>query len=90
VDEDLAVFKPNRGYLVMYILLTETGCAIFAFSTVNERRCFVVETVESLRRLIHECIILRNKLPTHFGWVDIIMRRIVVGRNGIRHDGWRK
>ena len=66
MDEDLAVFEPNRGYLVVYFLskklrlvekkslgdetdlLTVTGGAIFAFSTVNERRCFVVETVETV------------------------------------------
>jgi len=66
VNEDLAVFKPNRGDLVVYFLvekfrlvekrslnnetdlLTVTGSAIFAFSTVNERRCFVVETVETM------------------------------------------
>ena len=66
MDEDLAVFKPNRGYFVVYLLrkgesdrkkrtlddetdlLTVTGGAIFAFSTMNERRCFVVETVEAV------------------------------------------
>jgi hypothetical protein len=48
VDEDLAVFKPNRGYLVVNFLLTVTGLAVFAFRTMNERRCFVVETVETV------------------------------------------
>jgi hypothetical protein len=54
---------------------------------MNEGRSFVVETVETVRRLIHMCIILRNKLPSYFRWDDIIMRRVIVGRSGIRHDG---
>jgi hypothetical protein len=74
-------------------LLTVTGCAIFSLGTMDEGRCFVVETVQTMGRLIHVCIILRHKLPSHFRWDDIIMRRITVGRgvtvgrSGIRHNG---
>ena len=60
---------------------------------MDEGRCFVVETVQTMGRLIHVCIILRHKLPSHFRWDDIIMRGITVGRgvtvgrSGIRHNG---
>jgi hypothetical protein len=54
---------------------------------MDEGGCFVVETVQTIGRLIHVCIILRHKLPSHFRWDDIIMRRVTVGRSGIRHDG---
>jgi hypothetical protein len=93
VDEDLAVLKPNGGDLGVNFLLTVTGCAIFSLGTMDEGRCFVVETVQTMGRLIHVCIILRHKLPSHFRWDDIIMRRITVGRgvtvgrSGIRHNG---
>ena len=68
-------------------LLAVTGCAIFSLSTMDEGGCFVIETVQTIRRLIHVCIILRHKLPSHFRWDDIIMRRVTVGRSGIRHNG---
>jgi len=86
MDEDLAVLKPNGGDLVVNLLLTETGCAIFSLRPMDEGRCFVVETMQTMRRLIHVCIILRHKLPPHFRWDDII-RGVTVGRSGIRHDG---
>jgi len=54
---------------------------------MDEGGCFVVETVQTIGRLIHVCIILRHKLPSHFRWDDIIMRRVTVGRSGIRHNG---
>jgi hypothetical protein len=54
---------------------------------MDEGGCFVIETVQTIGRLIHECIILRHKLPSHFRWDDIIMRRVTVGRSGIRHNG---
>ena len=56
---------------------------------MNEGRIFVVETVETMGRLIHVCIILRHKLPSHFRWDDIITTRVTVGRSGIRHNGGR-
>jgi len=68
-------------------LLAVTGCAIFSLSTMDEGGCFVIETVQTIGRLIHVCIILRHKLPSHFRWDDIIMRRVTVGRSGIRHNG---
>jgi len=68
-------------------LLTVTGCAIFSLRTMDEGRCFVVETVQTVRRLIDMRIVLRYKLPSHFGWDDIILRGVTVGRSGIRHDG---
>ena len=68
-------------------LLTVTGCAILPLSTMDEGRCFVVETVQTIGRLIDMCIILRHKLPSHLRWYDIIMRGVTVGRSGIRHDG---
>jgi len=90
MDEDLAVLKPNGGDLVVNVLLAETGCAIFSLSTMDEGRIFVVETVQTMGRLIDVCIVLRHKLPSHFRWDDTIMRRrITVGRSGIRHDGGR-
>jgi hypothetical protein len=54
---------------------------------MDEGGCFVIETVQTIGRLIHVCIILRHKLPSHFRWDDIIMRRVTVGRSGIRHNG---
>jgi hypothetical protein len=54
---------------------------------MDEGGCFVIETVQTIRRLIHVCIILRHKLPSHFRGDDIIMRRVTVGRSGIRHNG---
>jgi len=54
---------------------------------MNEGRVFVVETVETLGRLIHICIVLGHKLPAHFRWDDSITRRVTAGRSGIRHDG---
>jgi hypothetical protein len=67
-------------------LLTETGCAIFSLRPMDEGRCFVVETMQTIGRLIHVCIVLGHKLPPHFRWDDII-RGVTVGRSGIRHDG---
>ena len=54
---------------------------------MDEGRCFVVEAMQTVRRLIDMCIVLRHELPPHFGWDDIFRRGIVVGRSGIRHDG---
>lgn len=54
---------------------------------MNEGGRFVVETVQTLGRLIHMCIVLRHKLPAHFRWDDVITRRVTAGRSGIRHDG---
>jgi hypothetical protein len=54
---------------------------------MDEGRIFVVETVQTMGRLIDVCIVLRHKLPAHFRWDDMIMRRVTVGRSGIRHDG---
>jgi hypothetical protein len=54
---------------------------------MDEGGCFVIETVQTIGRLIHVCIILRHKLPSHFRWDDIIMRRVASGRSGIRHNG---
>jgi hypothetical protein len=57
---------------------------------MDEGRIFVVETVQTMGRLIDVCIVLRHKLPSHFRWDDTIRRRrITVGRSGIRHDGGR-
>ena len=70
-------------------LLTVTGCAIFSLSTVDEGRRFVVETVQTMGRLIHICIVLRHKLPAHFRWDDMITRGVTAGRSGIRHDEGR-
>jgi hypothetical protein len=87
MDEDLAVLKPYGGDFVVDFLLAVTGCTIFSLSTMDEGGCFVIETVQTIGRLIHVCIILRHKLPSHFRGDDIIMRRVTVGRSGIRHNG---
>ena len=70
-------------------LLTVTGRAIFSLSTMDEGRRFVVETVQTMGRLIHMCIVLRHKLPAHFRWDDMITRGVTAGRSGIRHDEGR-
>jgi len=68
-------------------LLTVTGQAgISSLNTMNEGRRYFVETVQPLGRLIHICIVLRDKLPGHVGWGDIITRRAASGRSGIRHE----
>jgi hypothetical protein len=68
-------------------LLTVTGSAIFSLSAMNEGRCFGVETVQLLRRLLHICIVLRHKLPGHFRWDNIVLRKVSPGTRSIRHDG---
>lgn len=70
-------------------LLTVTGRAIFSLSAMDEGRRFVVETVQTMGRLIHMCIVLRHKLPAHFRWDDMITRGVTAGRSGIRHDEGR-
>jgi hypothetical protein len=70
-------------------LLTVTGRAVFSLSTMDEGRRFVVETVQTMGRLIHMCIVLRHKLPPHFRWDDMITRGVTAGRSGIRHDEGR-
>ena len=56
---------------------------------MDEGRRFVVETVQTMGRLIDMCIVLRDKLPAHFRWDDMITRRVTAGRSGIRHDEGR-
>ena len=62
-------------------LLPITRPTVFTLGPMNESRVFGVETVKTIGLLIHECIILRNKLPPDLGGDDILMNR---SRAGIR------
>ena len=69
------------------LTVTRPNAIFFSLSTTNEGRCFGVETVQLLRRLIHICIVLRHKLPGHFRWDNIVLRKVSPGTRSIRHDG---
>jgi hypothetical protein len=49
---------------------------------MNEGGVFAIETMEPMRFLIYESIVLRNELPSHFRRDDIGM----VGRRAGGHD----
>ena len=51
-------------------LLSKTRPAILSLSSVNERRVFGIETMQPIRVLVHEGIVLRDELPTDFRGID--------------------
>ena len=52
-------------------MLAKARLDILAFSAVNECRVFGVKAMETVRLLVHICVILGYKLPSDFGGVDI-------------------
>jgi hypothetical protein len=66
VDEDFAIFKPDVGDFVVDFLLPVAGLHILSFRTVDESRIFVIKTVQPVRFLVDESVVLRHELPSDF------------------------
>ena len=54
-------------------LLTKRRFAILTLGTVDESGRFGVKTVQTLRLLVYECVVLRHELPPDFRGNDVVV-----------------